>query len=78
MNSEQDYQSTLFPPVSRRAMLGHADSATGYLVSSLELRAGLQMRAIPPGALPLEELGELLRMHASWAQPPAAQFNRGL
>jgi hypothetical protein len=40
-------------------------------MSSLELRAGLQMRAIPPGALPLEELGELLRMQASWAQPAA-------
>lgn len=69
--SSTEFQATLFPPVPRRTPAGHADNSAGYLMSSLELRAGLQMRAIPPGALPLEELGELLRMQASWAQEPA-------
>jgi len=69
MSSDSDFTSTLFPPVPRRPQAGHADSTAGYLLSSLELRSGLQMRAVPQGGLSLEELSELLRMQASWARP---------
>jgi hypothetical protein len=48
-----------------------APSASGYMLSSLELRAGLDVWAVPAGALPLDLLGELLRLQASW--PPQNQ-----
>jgi hypothetical protein len=54
-----------FPPPAG----GAKETPNSYLTSSLELRAGLVLRAIPPGALPLDELAELLRMQAIWAKP---------
>lgn len=46
--------------------------ASGYMLSSMELRAGLDVRAISAAKLPLELLRELLRLQASWSKAPAA------
>jgi hypothetical protein len=43
----------------------------GYLGSSLDLRAGLEMRRLPVPQLPAEVLRELIRLRASWAAPAA-------
>lgn len=69
MFNDAEFHAPALQP-ARRTPPGYADSAAGYLVSSLELRMGLQMRAVPDGALSLDELRELLRMQASWARPP--------
>jgi hypothetical protein len=41
----------------------------GYLLSSLDLRAGLEMRRVAVAQLPAEVLRELLRLRSIWRRP---------
>lgn len=47
-----------------------AEPAPGYLTSSFELRAGLEVSAIALSQLPAEVLRELLRLRESWRAAP--------
>ncbi len=57
-------------PVHAEHMQGEA--APGYLTSSFELRAGLEVSALALSQLPAEVLGELMRLRDSWASPHLA------
>lgn len=46
-----------------------AEGAPGYLVSSVELRAGLEVTALAISSLPAEVLRELQRLRQSWDMP---------
>ncbi|MBL8287337.1 MAG: hypothetical protein JNL85_05070 [Rubrivivax sp.] len=50
-----------------------APGAHGYWLSSLELRRGVEVKAIGVRAVPTEALRELLRMRESWRHPAAPQ-----
>jgi hypothetical protein len=52
------------PAPYRNALRG--TGAQGYRLSSDELQAGLEVRAVSLTALPLELVTELLRMRRSW------------
>jgi len=41
----------------------------GYLLSSLDLRAGLEMRRVAVAQLPADVLRELLRLRSVWRRP---------
>jgi hypothetical protein len=54
-------------PVLRAAP--RAEGSHGYLVSSFELRAGLEVTALAVTSLPAEVLRELQRLRQSWDMP---------
>ena len=41
----------------------------GYMMSSMDLHAGLETTALAIGTLPVEVLRELLRLRESWSSP---------
>lgn len=45
------------------------DAAEGYLVSSLDLRAGLWVQELVFGTLPVDVLLELARSRRTWPSP---------
>lgn len=57
----------LLPPGS-----GVSRGMSGYMLSSMELRSGLDVQAISTSRLPLDLLSELLRLHDSWPKPATA------
>ncbi len=57
-------------PVHAEHLRGEA--APGYLTSSFELRAGLEVSALALSQLPAEVLGELMRLRDSWSSPHLA------
>ena len=64
-----------FAPAVRTARAGVAAPETdGYLMSTLELSAGLDVEPLALSALPNETLAELLRLRGRW--PAAAQAFR--
>ncbi len=46
-----------------------APETTGYMISSMELWAGLDVRPLALSALPDDTLRELLRLRGSWQAP---------
>jgi hypothetical protein len=54
-----------FPVPERRPRLGEA--MAGYMMSSMELRGGLDVSAVAVSALPPEILREFQRLRACWA-----------
>lgn len=63
----QDMEDASFRPT--RATPGATD---GYMVSSLDLRAGLTVREVPATSLPDEVVRELARLRRTWASPATA------
>lgn len=47
-----------------------SESAHGYLTSSFELRAGLDVSLVAIGQLPVEVLRELHRLRSCWGDRP--------
>jgi hypothetical protein len=47
------------------------EGAQGYMVSSFELSAGLEVTAVAVNSLPAEVLREFQRLRLCWEQPPA-------
>ena len=41
----------------------------GYMMSSMDLHAGLETTSLAIGTLPVEVLRELLRLRESWSSP---------
>ena len=54
---------TLQPPIEGPA---RTERAEGYMMSSLDLRAGLETRVLAIGSLPAEVLRELQRLSDCW------------
>lgn len=54
------------PAADVNRLAGADGRAHGYLTSTLELRSGLEIRALPVAALPKELQSEFLRMQQSW------------
>ncbi len=52
------------------------DAGEGYLVSSLDLRAGLRVQELVFGSLPVEVLLELARSRRTWPSPQPVQPSR--
>ena len=50
----------------------------GYMMSSMDLRAGLETTALAIGTLPVEVLRELLRLRESWSSPASGFQKLGL
>lgn len=65
MNSTRAPAPAPAPAVPPLPAIG-AEPAPGYLTSSFELRAGLEVSAIALSQLPAEVLRELLRLRESW------------
>jgi hypothetical protein len=61
MNSMRVAPSVSGPPLALRG-----ETAPGYLTSSFELRAGLEVSAVALSQLPAEVMRELLRLQGSW------------
>jgi hypothetical protein len=57
-------------PAQRAPLRGEA--AAGYLTSSFDLRAGLEVSAVALSQLPAEVMRELLRLRDSWETPAQA------
>ncbi len=51
-----------------------AEGSHGYLLSSFELRAGLEVTALAITSLPAEVLRELQRLRQSWDMPAPRAF----
>jgi len=65
--------STRVPaPVPVPAEHVRGEAASGYLTSSFELRAGLEVTALALSQLPAEVLRELMRLRDCWAPAPMA------
>ncbi len=59
--------STCVPtPASGLPMALQVEAASGYLTSSFELRAGLEVSALALSQVPAEVMHELLRLQGSW------------
>lgn len=56
----------LFPNAMTLRNVPRGTNAQGYRLSSDELHAGLDVRAVSLTALPVELVTELLRMRSSW------------
>jgi hypothetical protein len=52
------------------AIQNEGEAAPGYLVSSFELRAGLEVSLLALAALPADVLREFYRLHLSWGGTP--------
>ena len=50
----------------------------GYMMSSMDLHAGLETTALAIGTLPVEVLRELLRQRESWSSPSSGVQKLGL
>lgn len=59
------------PMVAQPAPL-RGEAAAGYLTSSFDLRAGLEVSAVALSQLPAEVMRELLRLRDSWETPAQA------
>lgn len=59
--------STLPAMASFPATSPSVSALEGYLMSSMELRSGLQVREVRVSALPLEIARELARLRRTWA-----------
>ncbi len=60
-------------PVAGPAAAPRGEAAPGYLTSSFELRAGLEVSAVALCQLPTEVMRELQRMQGSWGGAAQAQ-----
>jgi hypothetical protein len=58
--------NALFPTPATPRATSRGTGAQGYRLSSDELRAGLDVRAVSLTALPVELVTELLRMRRTW------------
>lgn len=57
-------------PAAVPAAVARMDGAHGYLTSSFELRAGLEISAVAMAHLPAELLQEFQRLRSSWEPGP--------
>jgi hypothetical protein len=58
--------NALYPTPDTPRSAPRGTGAQGYRLSSDELRAGLEVRAVSLTALPVELVTELLRMRRAW------------
>ncbi len=61
--------TTAIAPSLPARLLAVEPANTGYMISTLELGAGLDVQALTLSALPDETLRELLRLRGSWLAP---------
>ncbi len=58
--------SAQLPPPPTQRLAPRGSGAQGYRLSSDELRAGLEVRAVSLTTLPVELVTELLRLRKTW------------
>ena len=63
MADAQTHPTSTPPPAQR---LPEREEAAGYMLSSIDLRRGLDISAVAVNALPAEILRELTRLRRSW------------
>lgn len=63
-------------PQPQRAVRDTGGAGLSYMVSSQDLRSGLEVRLLAIGQLPAELLRELVRLHGCWQADPGLGSHR--